>query len=145
MQRRRQTDSGDRDRLKSLYEMTLRVSQAQSRIADRRQGTNHLVQKGRIVAPFGPFCLSGSTCRLPLQYDYATDTHELFLDGKLIWKLTNPDGKKLVNDLEHNWQFSVFCPLWKYTKYGGGFSYLGPNNFFSQIGDIRISDIRRYE
>ena len=79
------------------------------------------------------------------QYDHAIDTHELFLDGKLIWKMTNPDGKKLVNDHEHRWQFSIFTRLWKYTKYGGGFNYLGSGNFFGQIGEIRISDVRRYK
>lgn len=79
------------------------------------------------------------------QYDDAIDTHELFLDGKLIWKMTNPDGKKLVNDHEHRWQFSIFTRLWKHTKYGGGFNYLGSGNFFGQIGEIRISDVRRYK
>ena len=28
--------------------------------------------------------------------------------------------------------------------YGGGFNYLGWGNFFGQIGEIRISDVRRY-
>ncbi|MDA1055266.1 MAG: hypothetical protein O3C40_33005 [Planctomycetota bacterium] len=59
--------------------------------------------------------------------------------------MTNPDGKKLVNDHEHRWQFSIFTRLWKYTKYGGGFNYLGSGNFFGQIGEIRISDVRRYK
>ena len=78
------------------------------------------------------------------QYDYATDTHELFLDGKLVWKMTNPDGKKLVNDHKHNWQFTIFSPVWMYAKYGGGFNFQGEGNFFGQIGEIRISNKRRY-
>ena len=41
-------------------------------------------------------------------------------------------------------QFSVFTRLGGYTKYGGRFNYLGFGNFFGQIGEIRISNVRRY-
>ena len=79
------------------------------------------------------------------QYSYAEDEHQLFLDGRLIWQMQNPDGRKLVNDLDHDAQFSVFSRLTGYTRYGGGFNYLGWGNFFGQIGEIRISDVRRYQ
>ena len=78
------------------------------------------------------------------QYNYEEDLHQLFLDGKLIWRMKNPDGHKLVNDRKHKSQFSVFTRLGGYTKYGGRFNYLGFGNFFGQIGEIRISSIRRY-
>ena len=78
------------------------------------------------------------------QYSYAEDMHQLFLDGRPIWEIRNPDGRKLVNDREHEAQFSVFSRLTSYTRYGGGFNYMGWGNFFGQIGEIRISDIRRY-
>ncbi len=78
------------------------------------------------------------------QYGYAEDVHQLFLDGRPIWEMRNPDGLRLVNDREHDAQFSVFSRLTGYTRYGGGFNYLGWGNFFGQIGEIRISDIRRY-
>ena len=78
------------------------------------------------------------------QYGYAEDLHELFLDGRPIWEMRNPDGRRLVNDREHDAQFSVFSRLTGYTRYGGGFNYLGWGNFFGQIGEIRISDVRRY-
>ena len=32
------------------------------------------------------------------QYEHATDTHELWLDGRLIWRLGCVDGVPLVND-----------------------------------------------
>ena len=35
------------------------------------------------------------------QYSYAEDLHQLFLDGKLIWQMKSPDGRKLVNDRQH--------------------------------------------
>ena len=78
------------------------------------------------------------------QYSYAEDLHQLFVDGRPIWEMRNPDGRRLVNDREHEAQFSVFSRLTGYTRYGGGFNYLGWGNFFGQIGEIRISDIRRY-
>ncbi len=78
------------------------------------------------------------------QYSYAEDLHQLFLDGRPIWEMRSPDGRRLVNDREHDAQFSVFSRLTGYTRYGGGFNYLGWGNFFGQIGEIRISDIRRY-
>ena len=78
------------------------------------------------------------------QYSYAEDRHELFLDGRPIWEMRSPDGRRLVNDREHDAQFSVFSRLTGYTRYGGGFNYLGWGNFFGQIGEIRISDVRRY-
>ena len=78
------------------------------------------------------------------QYSYAEDVHELFLDGTPIWRMRNVDGRTLVNDREHDCQFSVFTRLTGYAKYGGGFNYLGWGNFFGQIGEIRISGVRRY-
>jgi hypothetical protein len=78
------------------------------------------------------------------QYIYEEDLHQLFLDGELIWCMKNPDGRKLVNDRKHKSQFSVFTRLGGYTKYGGAFNYLGFGNFFGQIGEIRISNTRRY-
>ena len=78
------------------------------------------------------------------QYGYAEDLHQLFLDGRPIWEMRSPDGRGLVNDREHEAQFSVFSRLTGYTRYGGGFNYLGWGNFFGQIGEIRISDVRRY-
>ena len=78
------------------------------------------------------------------QYGHAEDLHQLFLDGRPIWEMRSPDGRRLVNDREHEAQFSVFSRLTGYTRYGGGFNYLGWGNFFGQIGEIRISDVRRY-
>ena len=78
------------------------------------------------------------------QYNYGEDVHQLFLDGKLIWHMKNPDGRQLVNDRQHKSQFSIFTRLGGYTKYGGRFNYLGFGNFFGQIGEIRISSVRRY-
>ncbi len=78
------------------------------------------------------------------QYGCAEDLHQLFLDGRPIWEMRSPDGRRLVNDREHQAQFSVFSRLTGYTRYGGGFNYLGWGNFFGQIGEIRISDVRRY-
>lgn len=78
------------------------------------------------------------------QYNYAEDLHELFLDGRLIWKMQSPDGRKLVNNRQHDAQFSVSTSLTGYSRYGGGFNYLGQGNFFGQIGEIRISSLRRY-
>ena len=78
------------------------------------------------------------------QYNYEHDLHELYLDGRLIWKLNSPDGRKLVNNREHDSQFSVSTRLTGYSRYGGAFNYLGEGNFFGQIGEIRISNIRRY-
>ena len=79
------------------------------------------------------------------QYSYAEDLHQLFLDGKLIWQVKNPDGRKLVNDRKHDAQFSVFSRVGGRVKYGGDFNYLGFGNFFGQIGEIRISNVRRYQ
>ncbi len=78
------------------------------------------------------------------QYSYAEDVHQLFLDGKLIWEMKTPDGRQLVNDRVHDAQFSVFSRIGGRVKYGGDFNYLGAGNFFGQIGEIRISSIRRY-
>ena len=78
------------------------------------------------------------------QYSYAEDLHQLFLDGRLIWKLKNPDGRKLVNNRKHDAQFSVFSRLGGRVRHGGDFNYLGFGNFFGQVGEIRISSVRRY-
>jgi len=79
------------------------------------------------------------------QYNCAQDLHQLFLDSKLIWQMKNPDGRKLVNNRTHDAQFSVFSRLGGNVKHGGDFNYLGFGNFFGQIGEIRISNVRRYE
>jgi len=78
------------------------------------------------------------------QYNHAKDLHELFLDGLLIWKMHRPDGRTLVNNRRHDAQFSVSTRLTGYSRYGGGFNYLGEGNFFGQIGEIRISNVRRF-
>ena len=78
------------------------------------------------------------------QYSYKEDLHQLFLDGKLIWQMKNPDGIKLVNNRKHDAQFSIGARLKGYARYGGKFNWLGWGHFFGQIGEIRISNIRRY-
>ena len=77
------------------------------------------------------------------QYSYAEDLHQLFLDGKLIWQMKSPDGRKLVNNRRHDAQFSVSTRLTGYVLYGVN-NFLGFGNFFGQIGEIRISNTRRY-
>ena len=77
------------------------------------------------------------------QYNYAEDLHQLFLDGKLIWQMQSPDGRKLVNDRNHAAQFSVSTRLTGDVLYGVN-NFLGFGNFFGQIGEIRISNTRRY-
>ena len=78
------------------------------------------------------------------QYSYVEDLHQLFLDGRLIWQMKSPDGRSLVNNRRHNAQFSVGTRLTGYARLGGNFNWLGKGNFFGQIGEIRISDVRRY-
>lgn len=78
------------------------------------------------------------------QYDTAEDTHQLFLDGVLIWQMHSPDGRSLVNNRSHDAQFSVSTRLNGYARYGGAFDFLGEGHFFGQIGEIRISSIKRY-
>jgi len=78
------------------------------------------------------------------QYNYAQDLHELFLDGQRVWRMKSPDGRKLVNNRRHEAQFSVSTRLNGYSRYGGNFNFLGFGNFFGQIGEIRISNTRRY-
>ena len=79
------------------------------------------------------------------QYDYESDRHELFLDGELIWRMKSPDGRKLVNNRKHDAQFSICTRLKGFARYGGAFNYLGWGNYFGQIGEIRISNVRRYD
>ena len=62
----------------------------------------------------------------------------------LIWRMQSPDDRKLVNNRHHDTQFSVSTRLTGYSRYGGGFNYLGGGNFFGQIGEIRISNVCRY-
>ena len=78
------------------------------------------------------------------QYSYAEDLHHLFLDGKLIWQMKSPDGRKLVNNRQHDAQFSISTRLSGWANLGGDFNYRGFGNFFGQIGEIRISNLRRY-
>ena len=77
------------------------------------------------------------------QYNYKTDLHQLFLDGRLIWKMQSPDGRKLINNRKHAAQFSVSTRLAGDVLYGVS-NFLGFGNFFGQIGEIRISNKRRY-
>ena len=79
------------------------------------------------------------------QYNYAQDQHELFLDGQPVWRMKSPDGRKLINNRRHEAQFSVSTRLTGYSRYGGSFNFLGFGNFFGQIGEIRISNKRRYQ
>ena len=78
------------------------------------------------------------------QYAYEEDLHQLFLDGKLIWEMKSPEGRRLVNNRRHLAQFSVASRLNGLARYGGKFNWLGKGNFFGQIGEIRISRIARY-
>jgi len=78
------------------------------------------------------------------QYDSALDTHQLLLDGRLIWQIKSPDGRKLVNNRRHDAQFSVGSRLTGFARYGGRFNYRGWGNYYGQIGEIRISNVRRY-
>ena len=88
------------------------------------------------------------------QYCYSEDLHELFLDGRLIWRLQSPDGRRLVNDRRHDAQFSVISRLNGYARLGAldadgrvdvdRFNWLGWGNFHGQVGEIRISRVRRY-
>ena len=41
------------------------------------------------------------------QYSHVSESHELWLDGRCVWEATRPDGVRLVNDREHDAQFSV--------------------------------------
>ena len=79
------------------------------------------------------------------QHSHAEDLHQLFLDGNLIWQLADPDGRRLINNRRHDAQFTVGSRLDCDADRGHGkFNFLGRGNFFGQIGEIRISDIRRY-
>ena len=74
--------------------------------------------------------------------------HQLFLDGKLVWRMKNPDSRKLVNNHEHGAHFSVFSRLKRFVRYSaddaGALNSKSFGSFFGQIGGIRISDVRRY-
>ncbi len=86
------------------------------------------------------------------QYRAGDDLHELFLDGRLIWRMQSPDGRRLVNNRRHNAQFSVLTRINGYVIRGHGedgafsnhFNYRGRGNFFGQMGEIRVSNARRY-
>jgi hypothetical protein len=58
--------------------------------------------------------------------------------------MESPGEAPLINDREHEAQFSVGSRLRGYARYGGEFNWLGWGNFHGQIGEIRISNIRRY-
>ena len=81
---------------------------------------------------------------LAWQYNYAEDLHQLFLDGRLIWQMKSPDGRKLVNNRQHDAQFSVSTRITGDVPYYTLNNYLGYGNFFGRIGEIRISNTRRY-
>ena len=62
-----------------------------------------------------------------------------------------PDGIRLVNERRHQAQFRVGTRIDRYaywcTDADGAHhhpNYLGWGNFFGQIGEIRVSSIRRY-
>ncbi|UUO04535.1 putative Ig domain-containing protein [Blastopirellula sp. J2-11] len=78
------------------------------------------------------------------QYNYAEDLHQLFLDGKLIWRMNSPDGRKLVNNRQHDAQFSIISRIKGWARLGGAFNFGGFGHFFGQVGEIRISNVRRY-
>ncbi len=101
-------------------------------------------RKGMVASPSEVGISDTEWHHIAWQYHFAEDLHQLFLDGKLIWQMKNPDGRKLVNDRKHDAQFSVFSRIGGHVKYGGDFNYMGFGNFFGQVGEIRISDTRRY-
>ena len=75
------------------------------------------------------------------QYGYSDDLHQIFIDGELIWQMASPDGRRLVNNRIPKAQFSVSSRLTGFSRYGGGFNWLGSGNFYGQIGEI--SSVRR--
>jgi len=100
--------------------------------------------EGIVGGPAAPGIRDTEWHHVAWQYSYALDTHQLFLDGRLIWQMKTPDGRKLVNSRRHDAQFSVIGRLKGYARYGGNFNYLGFGHFFGQVGEIRISSVRRY-
>ena len=87
------------------------------------------------------------------QYCAASDEHELYLDERLIWRMQSPDGRRLVNNRQHDAQFSVFSRITGYVVRGmdengektSNFNWIGWGNFFGQIGEIRVSNVRRLD
>ena len=69
----------------------------------------------------------------------------MFLDGKLIWQMKNPDGRKLVNDRKHDAQFSVFSRWAAASSMVATSTTWVSGTSFGQIGEIRISNVRRYQ
>jgi len=65
--------------------------------------------------------------------------------------MQSTDGRRLVNNRPHDAQFSVFTRITGYVVRGqdengnraGRFNYRGWGNFFGQIGEIRVSNLRR--
>lgn len=86
------------------------------------------------------------------QYNAESDQHELYLDGWLIWRMQSPNGRRLINNRQHEAQFSVFSRITGYVVRGqdadgnksNNFNWLGWGNFFGQIGEIRVSNVCRY-
>ena len=101
--------------------------------------------QGIVAGDHGACCVFDSEWHhVAWQYEYGTDTHELWLDGRLIWSLANADGVPLVNDrVGHGAQFSVSTRPTGHCRFGGEFNFLGYGHWFGHIGDIRISDVRR--
>ncbi len=66
----------------------------------------------------------------------ATDAHLMRLS---MYERT-PD----TMNVRHGAQFSVSTRLKGFARYGGAFDFLGEGHFFGQIGEIRISSIKRY-
>ncbi|GIS61821.1 MAG: hypothetical protein CM1200mP2_40460 [Planctomycetaceae bacterium] len=79
------------------------------------------------------------------QYSYAQDQHELFLDGQPVWRMKSPDGRKLINNRRHEAQFQRQHTAHRVLALRRLFQFLGFGNFFGQIGEIRISNKRRYQ
>ena len=67
--------------------------------------------KGRVAPPEEAGIDDTEWHHVAWQYGYAEDLHQLFLDGRPIWEMRSPDGRRLVNDREHDAQFSVFSRL----------------------------------
>lgn len=108
--------------------------------------------EGIIVAPAAVGADATTACavtdtewhHIAWQYEHSMDTHEIWLDGRLIWRLGCVDGVRLANNrVGHGAQFSVSTRLAGYSRYGGEFAFLRYGHWFGHIGDIRISDVRR--
>ena len=115
-----------------------------TRRATKREATIASRPEGIAVEPDEVGIIDTEWHHVTWQYSHEDDEHQLFLDGTLIWQMRSPDGRRLVNNREHEAQFSISSRLTGWSRYTGEFNWLGWGNFFGDIGEIRISDIRRY-